>query len=282
MATKKKKFNGTEVVVTAPRMTAWEEAQSRGNLDPNNPEDAQILADDIMDTASVGSLFGGALDIGRAAAKGIRAVGQRVIPAVKVATRAARQAEGGVGARVSAGVDAAKRSQVRNQVFDTPVGSDTHFGRFRIGRVPEEGQAATHAYRSMSTPEMKEAKRLGYLLGPKRGVSKYTNSDRVKSNGREFSDDLAKWFSEGDAEGYFGRPWKGGANTRIPLEDVPNFLKRGEIGPANMARAERLGENGWEPFKKGGKVKAAGYAKGGMVKSRDGIAKRGKTKGRMR
>ena len=279
---RKKKFEGYEVPVTAPRMTAWEEAQSRGNLDPNNPEDAQILADDIMDTASAVPLVGGAVDMGRAAVRGLRTLGQRVIPAAKVATRAARQAEGGVGARMAAGVDAAKRSQVRNQVFGTPAGSETHFGRFRIGRVPEEGQAATYAYRSMSTPEMEEAKRLGYLLGPKRGVSRYTNTDRVQSNGREFSKDLAKWFSEGDDVSYFGRPWKGGANTRIPIEDVPNFLKRGEIGPANMARAERLGENGWEPFKKGGKVKAAGYAKGGMVKSRDGIAKRGKTKGRMR
>jgi hypothetical protein len=276
MASKKRKFEGQEVVVTAPRMTAWEDAQSRGKLDPNNPEDAQILADDIMDTAGAVPLFGGALQLGRAAVGGLRILGQRYLPTAQVAVRAARQAEGGVGARVAAARDAAGRAQVKNQVFNTPAGSDTHIGKFFVGRAPEEGQAATHAYRAMSNAEVEEAKRLGYLLGPKRGVSKHTNSDRA------IGKDLSKWFSEGDAQGHFGRRWKSGANYRIPIEDVPNFLKRGEIGPANMARAERLGENGWEPFKKGGKVKAAGYAKGGMVKSRDGIAKRGKTKGKMR
>jgi hypothetical protein len=76
------------------KMTAYEEAMSRngGNLDPNDPADAQIIADDIADTATFIPGLGGVLGMGASAAKNIAALGKKYIPSI---VKAAGYAKGG-------------------------------------------------------------------------------------------------------------------------------------------------------------------------------------------
>lgn len=161
--------------------------------------------------------------------------------------------------RIAKGVkEAISARRVKNIVTDLPE-KQTMF----TGRLPKNSDEITHAYRNMSRAEVEAGKEKGYF------------GKRPATDKRNWDAD-SKWWSPGDEKGSFGRTWNRGENAetvRVPKEKVSkNWAVR-------TKNAERLNkETGkYEPLKKGGAVKA----KKTTASSRgDGIAKKGKTRGR--
>lgn len=67
-----------------------------------------------------------------------------------------------------------------------------------------------------------------------------------------------------------------GKDTHAEELKEARAIKSGKITPEEYAKGEKMEGEG---MKKGGKAKC--YAKGGYVRAADGIAQRGKTKGKM-
>lgn len=150
----------------------------------------------------------------------------------------------GLGKRALSAAEMATRPYVRNKVG---VAEGLRLKNSPV-RMPSSDKDITHAYRNMSQAEYEAAKKSGYFQRnpePKYGV------------GDE------KWWSGGDKAGKFGREWKGGEGSvtvRAPKSKVPED------------KAVRFKDV--ELMKRGGKVKSASSRA-------DGIAQRGKTRGKM-
>jgi hypothetical protein len=151
----------------------------------------------------------------------------------------------GLGKRALSTAEMATRPYVRNQV----VTSEGLRLKSSPVRMPTSDKDITHAYRNMSQAEYEAAKKSGYFeRNPK---PKYGAGDE-------------KWWSGGDKVGKFGREWKGGEGVvtmRVPRSKVP------ESKAVRFKDAEKMN--------KGGAVKSASSRA-------DGIAQRGKTRGKMR
>lgn len=164
---------------------------------------------------------------------------------------------------IKAGVDAVKARRVKNvfdkgslELADSP---NVVAGITLGGRNPKSVEDITHAYRNMSSGEIEAAKKAGYFGKKPADIKRHYDPKGNK-----------KWWSAGDETGNFGRNWARDESVRVPYKDVsPSWAVK-------TKNAQRLNkETGeWEPFKKGGKVSSAS-------KRGDGIAQRGKTKGRM-
>ena len=143
--------------------------------------------------------------------------------------------------RVLSAAQMALRPAVKNKVI-------TKGERFLGDRMPSSEKDITHAYRNMSQAEYEAAQKSGYF--GRNPTPKYGKGDE-------------KWWSGGDLEGRFGRQWKGGddvVTVRAPRSKVPE------------GRAVRFKDV--EKMKRGGAVKSASARA-------DGIAQRGKTRGKM-
>lgn len=110
------------------------------------------------------------------------------------------------------------------------------------GRLPESPGSVSHAYRNMSSAELQDAIATGMF---RKNPSPTRNS---------LWDVNSKYWSSGDVEGAFGRTWKGAAeeSVRVPIKKVsPNWAVK-------TKNAEKLNKETktWEPFKKGGAVRA--------------------------
>jgi hypothetical protein len=148
----------------------------------------------------------------------------------------------GLGKRALSAAEMSLRPTVRNKVV-------TKGEKFLGDRMPASERDITHAYRNMSQAEFDAAQKSGYF--GRNPNPKYGAGDE-------------KWWSGGDLEGRFGRQWKGGegvVTVRVPKSKVPE------------SKAVRFKDV--EKMKKGGAVRSASARA-------DGIAKRGKTRGKMR
>jgi hypothetical protein len=150
----------------------------------------------------------------------------------------------GLGKRALSTAEMATRPYVRNQV----VTSEGLRLKSSPVRMPASDKDITHAYRNMSQAEFDAAQKSGYFeRNPK---PKYGAGDE-------------KWWSGGDKVGKFGREWKGGegvVTVRVPKSKVPE------------SKAVRFKDV--EKMKKGGAVRTASSRA-------DGIAQRGKTRGKI-
>lgn len=147
----------------------------------------------------------------------------------------------GLGKRVLSAVQMALRPAVKNKVI-------TKGERFLGDRMPSSDKDITHAYRNMSQAEYEAAQKSGYF--GKNPNPKYGAGDE-------------KWWSGGDLEGRFGRQWKGGDDV-ITVRALRSKVPEG--------RAVRFKDV--EKMKRGGSVKSASSRA-------DGIAQRGKTRGKI-
>jgi len=159
--------------------------------------------------------------------------------------KSAVSAAGSLGNRVLSAAEMALRPAVKNKVV---MSKGVSLKNSPI-RMPNSDKDITYAYRNMSQAEYDAAKKSGYFErnpNPKYGV------------GDE------KWWSGGDELGKFGREWKNSLDSvavRVPKSKLPED------------KAVRFKDV--EQMKRGGKVKATASSRA------DGIAKRGKTKGRL-
>ena len=191
-------------------------------------------------------------------------VGASAIPSVAgVATRQGVRQGVRRGARV---VDEAVLGQrVRNQVVPAPnpAAKPTRFDK----RPLTSAEQIKYASRKMSPAELADAMRTGRFKVPKDG-SKFNQPGSTD-----------KWWSPADDAGTFGRSWNwsGTVPVRLPIGKVP----------ANRAARTKYAEvfdeasGSWKLVKR--------KAKGGAVKDNtptkkrgDGIAQRGKTRGKVR
>jgi len=90
------------------------------------------------------------------------------------------------------------------------------------GRNPSKPEDVTHAYRLMSPGELQHAQANGAFL---------PNPNADRANGWNTNH---KYWSSGDAQGQFGRPWGGDArvSVRVPIDKVPGD------SPVNAGHAE--------------------------------------------
>ena len=113
---------------------------------------------------------------------------------------------------------AGKAPKVKNWVDTNPQGG------LLGGRVPGKPDDVTHVYRNMSPEELEAAKKSGYF-------DKNPNPDpNIKW------DTDKKYWSQGDAEDYFGRAWKDSpenAKVRMPAEKLPRWTA-GQTGNAEV------------------------------------------------
>lgn len=147
----------------------------------------------------------------------------------------------GLGKRALSVAEMSLRPAVKNKVI-------TKGQKFLGDRLPNSEKDITHAYRNMSQAEYEAAQKSGYF--GRNPNPKYGAGDE-------------KWWSGGDLEGRFGRQWKGGEDVvtvRIPKNKVPE------------GRAVRFKDV--EKMKRGGAVRSASSRA-------DGIAQRGKTRGKI-
>ena len=147
----------------------------------------------------------------------------------------------GLGKRALSAAEMSLRPTVRNKVV-------TKGEKFLGDRMPTSNKDITHAYRNMSQAEFDAAQKFGYF--GRNPNPKYGAGDE-------------KWWSGGDLEGKFGREWKGGegvVTVRVPKSKVP------ESKAVRFKDAEKM--------KKGGAVRTASARA-------DGIAQRGKTRGKI-
>ena len=165
------------------------------------------------------------------------------------------------GQGVKKGVDYFGRPAVKNKVV-VPKGNADMLS----GRVPASKAEVTHAYRNVSQRELDD------ILN-----SSFARRDPTPGSAKRTWSDEGKWWSGGDEAGTFGRKWnKGDATVRTAADKVPGRRAvRAEDMEAFDAEAKMF-----VPLKS---VKTPGkFAKGGVVRDkRDGIAVRGKTKGRV-
>jgi hypothetical protein len=111
---------------------------------------------------------------------------------------------------------AGQAPKVKNYI-DQPKGG--MFG----GRVPGSADDVTHAYRNMSPEELAAAKKSGYF-------------EKNPNPGKTTWDTDTKYWSQGDAEGYFGRSWKDAphnAQVRLPQDKLPRWTA-GRTGDAEV------------------------------------------------
>ena len=111
---------------------------------------------------------------------------------------------------------AGQSPKVKNYI-DQPKGG--MFG----GRVPGSADDVTHAYRNMSPEELAAAKKSGYF-------------EKNPNPGKTTWDTDTKYWSQGDAEGYFGRSWKDvphNAQVRLPQDKLPRWTA-GRTGDAEV------------------------------------------------
>ena len=163
-----------------------------------------------------------------------------------------------------AGTNFVRDRLIRNAV----VGGDVQAAKQGVkvtlkGRSPTAAEDVTHAYRRTDSNEIEAAIKAG----------------KFRANPSKKYGDNAKWWSAGDEMGPFGRPWnKGPELVRVPIGKVP------DKGAVRLQDAERFDASTgtFSPFKKGGAVKARkqGPKQTNSSKRGDGIAQRGKTKGR--
>ena len=109
-----------------------------------------------------------------------------------------------------------KAPKVKNYI-DQP--KDGMFG----GRVPGSADDVTHVYRNMSPEELAAAKKSGYF-------------EKNPNPGKTTWDTDTKYWSQGDAEGYFGRSWKDvphNAQVRLPQDKLPRWTA-GQTGNAEV------------------------------------------------
>ena len=150
----------------------------------------------------------------------------------------------GLGKRALSAAEMATRPYVKNRVVLTEglrVPGDAV-------RMPKSSTDVTHAYRTMSKAEYEAAKKSGYF--ERNPNPKYPPAD-------------AKWWSGGDKTGKFGRHWERGEDAvvvRVPSKKVPTD------------KAVRFKDV--EKMKRGGAVRSASSRA-------DGIAQRGKTRGKI-
>jgi hypothetical protein len=113
---------------------------------------------------------------------------------------------------------AGKAPKVKNWVDTNPQGG------LLGGRVPGKPDDVTHVYRNMSPEELEAAKKSGYF-------DKNPNPDpNIKW------DTDKKYWSQGDADDYFGRAWKDSpdnAKVRMPAEKLPRWTA-GQTGNAEV------------------------------------------------
>ena len=151
----------------------------------------------------------------------------------------------GLGKRALSAAEMATRPYVKNRVVLTE-GLRVPGDAVRMPKSPSS--EITHAYRTMSQAEYEAAKKSGYF--ERNPNPKYPPAD-------------AKWWSAGDEAGKFGRHWDRGPDAvvvRAPVKKVPE------------RKAVRFKDV--EKMKRGGAVKSASSRA-------DGIAQRGKTRGKM-
>jgi hypothetical protein len=190
-------------------------------------------------------------------------VGVAAVPGV--AGMATRQVvKQGVKRGARAVDEAVLGQRVRNQVVPAPNPKAT--SSMLTGRALTDPKQVKYAERRMSPAELEDAQRTGRFRVPKQGT-KFSQSDTP-----------TKWWSAADEEGVFGRPWIRNDTTRVrlPADKVPS----GRAARVRDAEVWDSTTGTWRPAKrkaKGGAVKADKPIK----KRGDGIARRGKTKGRM-
>jgi hypothetical protein len=173
--------------------------------------------------------------------------------------------------RVARGVDEALLGQrVRNEVVPAPnpTAKATIFDR-RPLTSPDQ---IKYAQRKMSPAELADAIKTGRFRVPK-GGTKFSAAD-----------DATKWWSAADDAGAFGRTWNrsGTVKVRLPVDKVPS----NRAARVKHAEIQDESSGSWAPVKrkaKGGKVTTS---KPKTVKPKasrgDGIAQRGKTKGKLK
>ena len=124
---------------------------------------------------------------------------------------------------------AGKAPKVKNYI-DQPKGG------LLGGRVPGKPDDVTHVYRNMSPEELEAAKKSGYF-------DKNPNPDpNIKW------DTDKKYWSQGDAEDYFGRAWKDSpdnAKVRMPAEKLPRWT----AGQTSNAEVLDKATGTWNPVK---------------------------------
>lgn len=125
---------------------------------------------------------------------------------------------------------AGKAPKVKNWVDTNPQGG------LLGGRVPGKPDDVTHVYRNMSPEELEAAKKSGYF-------DKNPNPDpNIKW------DTDKKYWSQGDAEDYFGRAWKDSpdnAKVRMPAEKLPRWT----AGQTSNAEVLDKSTGAWNPVK---------------------------------
>jgi hypothetical protein len=92
----------------------------------------------------------------------------------------------------------------------TPTSTAATSGVSLTGRNPTSPDQVTHAYRLMSVGELEHAQQKGAFL---------PNPNADRANGWNTNH---KYWSSGDAQGQFGRPWGGDARiaVRVPIDKV--------------------------------------------------------------
>ena len=149
--------------------------------------------------------------------------------------------------------------------------------------------------RAQMTPEQRRQEAidmaLGFAGGPIAGVTRAEAQAARQASGYLKSVQALKDKAAANAKSLAGsntRPVRKTLDTLgQPLSSKKEYLRQldrsySEEGRNIKPSLDDYDMASFDDYAKGGKVKAARYAKGGMVKSRDGIAKRGITKGRMR
>jgi len=179
-----------------------------------------------------------------------------VIPATKM-LRGAGDVVKEAGQKAIRAVDMAMRPKVANEVVRPK--------RESIGllaeRMPQNPESVTHAYRQISPRELQDIR-----------ASKYARPDPNPEKTKRMWNADKKWWSAGDETGIFGRNWLRGKDAetiRTTVDKVPpnKAVRRKDLQILNKETGEYV------PLKKGGVVKVKSHRG-------DGIAQRGKTKGR--
>jgi len=141
---------------------------------------------------------------------------------------------------------AGQAPRVKNTI-DQPKGGV--FG----GRVPGSPDDVSHVYRNMSPEELAAARKSGYF-------------EKNPDSGRTTWDTDKKYWSQGDAEGYFGRAWKDtpdNAQVRLPQEKLPRWT----AGRAGDAEVLDKSTGTWGPVKEDDLDEMAGEIHGGIRKA---------------
>lgn len=199
-------------------------------------------------------------DLGRSGRDALEGVypEELLIPAAK-GLRGAVNVAKELGQKAVRQVDLAMRPRVANEVV-RPKGESIGL---LAERMPQNPESVTHAYRQISPRELQDIR-----------ASRYARPDPSPEQTKRMWSADKKWWSAGDETGIFGRNWMRGKDAetiRTTVDKVPTnrAVRRKDLQILNKETGE------YEPLKKGGAVKSKSFRG-------DGIAQRGKTKGRMR